>query len=93
MKIWDLPPKFIPSKKAINSSMGLKIKNIINDNPKISLRNLRKQMHLEFNEVPSIVTIGKYIKINKFIKKELSKEIYISDKNITKRLIFARKYS
>ena len=91
----DLPPKVIIKKRKTDGRMGLAIKRLATQVPKIPLRDYEARLIQEGfaqNMIPSKSLIDTFLQSNSLIVLNQRKKPFISDKNIAKRLEFAQKF-
>ena len=91
----DLPPKPIIKKRKTDGRMGMVIKRLAKEVPKIALRDYEARLINEGfkkNGIPSRSSIDRFLQRNSLVILSQRKKAFISDKNIAKRLEFAKKY-
>ena len=91
-KIKDLPPKPKIDKSKTSGRIGLQIKNITKNNPKITIRDTvveLQKLNPSKTDLPSKSTIHRYLQKNDFKMIQLLKKPLVSTKNQIKRVEFA----
>jgi transposase len=88
-KILHIGPKPKPIKTAITGAVGRQIKRIVQDNPRISVRNIAFQIQGDVR--PSKSSIQRFLHKNNIVTLKLLKKPLITAQNIEKRKIFAEK--
>lgn len=91
----DLPPKPIISKKKTGGRVGLQIKKLVQENPKLSSRDLVGELRTQFSaekDLPHKTTINNFLLENKLVVVRLLKRPLVSERNKQKRLDFAMKH-
>lgn len=95
LKDFNLPPKIKLSKTKISAAMGIMIKKIVREYPKLGQRSyvglLKKELPNE-SWYPSHDTIGRFLKKNDIVKKKQKLKPFINEKNRLKRLEFVSKW-
>ena len=89
----QLPPKVKVSKKKTDGRVGLLIKKIVIETPKLPLRDYPAALSSQLNDqtpCPSVSTIHTFLFINGLKIVKLLKNPLISVNNIEKRMIFAK---
>jgi transposase len=89
----DLPPKIIVKKRKTDGAIGLAIKRIRHENPKLPFRDFEARLleeGFDKNAVPSKSLIADFLKKNGFILRKLIKKTGISATNIKKRADWCR---
>ena len=93
--IKDLPPKDVIPRGKIKGRMGLIIKKIISENPKIGYRSIAGQIAAEMPDatwIPKPSTILLFLKKNQMEKKQLLVKPPLNENSRKKRLDFAQKW-
>jgi transposase len=88
-KIRDLPPKVVITKRKTDGAMGIKIKKIRLENPRLSFRDFGPELEkagFAKNQIPSKTRIVEYLKRNGYILRRLIKKTGINSANIKKRV-------
>lgn len=85
----SLPPKIKVPKSKINGHVGLKIKQIVSNNPKMSLSMIKNEIVTPDFKI-SKETIRVFLKKNDFILKNQTRKMIIKDKNKENRLHFSQ---
>jgi len=88
-----LPPKVKVCKKKTDGRVGLLIKKIVQETPKLPLRDFPSALSSQLNDktpCPSVSTIHKFLTINGLKIVKLLKKPLISLRNIEKRMEFAK---
>jgi hypothetical protein len=91
----DLPPKPIISKKKTGGRVGLQIKKLVNQNPKITARDIVGELQAQFSgekDLPKKSTINNFLIENKLVVVKLLKRPLVNERNKQKRLDFAKKH-
>jgi hypothetical protein len=91
----DLPPKPIISKTKTGGRVGLKIKKLVQENPKITARDIVGELQAQFpdeKDLPKKSTINNFLLKNKLVVIKLLKRPLVSERNKQKRLDFAKKH-
>ena len=86
-----LPPKTKVSKKITIGRVGLQIKNILIEDSKLSLRNVKKRLKEQDIDI-SETTIRNYLKENKWVNRLSLWTPPINDVNRAKRLAFVKQW-
>lgn len=95
LRDFTLPAKIKLSKTKITASMGLMIKKIVREHPKLGQRSFVGMLKQELpNEswYPSHDTIGRFLKKNQIVKSKPKLKPFINETNRLKRLEFVSKW-
>jgi transposase/DNA-binding transcriptional MerR regulator len=93
IEIRDLPPKINIMKRKTDGAIGLKIKSISMQRPKVALRDYKKLLEdagFKENQIPSKSTIQRFLNYNGFVLRKLQKKTGISGANVQKRKDWCR---
>jgi len=89
----DLPPKVIVIKRITDGSIGVAIKRIRHENPRLPFRDFEARLleeGFDKDAIPAKSTIQRFLKANGFILRKLIKKTGISSSNIQKRQDWCR---
>ena len=92
MAVVDLPEQLVTKKTKITAAMGVAIKRVVADNPKLGLKGMAAKLkEIIPNEAwyPSYKTLGRYLKNNGKVKVKYQLKPPLSEGNKIKRLEFA----
>jgi transposase len=92
-RMQDLPPKLKIKRRKTDGSIGVKIKEIAMQTPRVAYRDFHKILEdagYHKNAIPSYGTIRRFLKSNEYSIKKLRKKMGISKVNIQKRAEWCR---
>jgi hypothetical protein len=82
----SLPPKIVVKKSSVNGSVGLQIKSLLRDNPKISIQKIKQRLEANGTAL-SKSSVHRYLMQSGFISTQLKYEPLLSATNIGKRFL------